>query len=46
MGNTIRGNAIERPRVEPAEVAASMNLFAQEVLPQFRRGDNTRVKRS
>jgi hypothetical protein len=33
MGNTIRGNAIERPPVEPAEVAASMNLFAKEVLP-------------
>jgi hypothetical protein len=46
MGNTIRGNAIERPRVEPAEVAASMNLFAKEVLPQFRRRHNTRVKRS
>ena len=46
MGNTIRGNAIERPRVEPAEVAASMNLFAKEVLPHFRRRHNTRVKRS
>jgi hypothetical protein len=29
-----------------AEVAASMNLFAKEVLPQFRRRANTRVKRS
>jgi hypothetical protein len=34
MGNTIRGNAIERPG-EPAEVAVSMNLFAKEVPPQF-----------
>jgi hypothetical protein len=46
MGNTIRGNSIERPSVEPAEVAASMNLFAKEVLPQFRRRDSMRAKRS
>jgi hypothetical protein len=26
-----------------AEVAASMNLFAKEVLPQFRRRDNMRA---
>jgi hypothetical protein len=35
MGNTIRGNAIEGPVVEPAEVAASMNLFAKEVRSNF-----------
>ena len=45
MGNTIRGNAIERPGAEPAEVAGSINLFAKEVLLQFHRRDNMRAKR-
>jgi hypothetical protein len=43
--DTIRGNAIVRPGVEPAEVAASMSLFAKEVLPQFRRRDNMQAWR-
>ena len=46
MRNTIRSNAIEMPGAKPAEIASSMNLFASEVLPQFRRRDNMRAKRS